>query len=202
MAKEIKFDIVIDKKRLSEIRKKAINLRALLGDDIPRVAVSSVGLIGRRRADSKLSTKLHMGQQVTKYKDGTGVVSKVFSERNHLGAWSSKARKSRNGDNWMLSRYSWETARWNDKYGKNPKPNAFIVARFTSTLANLHNYDTKAYASNSPYFSSSAGYTGRFQKGDVRRGKHIWTIYETSLSDAVDEALLRTEKKFAREIVL
>lgn len=182
--------IVINGEDYRRLLRDVQQLQGYLTDEAPRIVVSTVAIVGRRNADRRVAGVLNLGKVVGKYrKNGGGWIwdERQYSALNSLGAWSSTTRKAKDGSLWMLSRYSWETAKW-----KSGRP--FAKAGFTSTLANLWDGPTKVYDRSSPVFRSGSGNFGRIKAGTSRNGLGIWRYYVQGLGAAEDDAVARAEK--------
>lgn len=182
--------IVINGEDYRRLLRDVQQLQGYLTDEAPRIVVSTVAIVGRRNADQRVAGALNLGKVIGKYRKVGGNWiwdERQFSELNHLGAWSSTTRRAKDGSPWMLSRYSWETAKW-----KANKP--FAKAAFTSTLANLWDGTTKTYERSSPVFRSGSGSFGQIKAGNSRSGLGIWRYYVQGLGAAEDDAVARAEK--------
>lgn len=173
------FDITIDR-----LKKAGI----FVGDKATRNAIAELAAKSRRKADKALRGVLDMGQPQKKGREEEKVRS-VYSESS--GAWVT-AR-----GNWKLSRFTWETTRAMKRNGE-IKTSAYAKARYTSTIANLWENDTKPYSEKSPVISKK-GISLVLQKGEVRKGKHFWRSVEAIFAATVPEALHETERKLVEE---
>lgn len=178
-------------------------LTKLLTSDAPALTVASVAIIGRADADARIGSMVEMGRTYTKGKNGR-MVTRRWSERNDIGAWSStsrlEGRKTAHGRRqgpWMLSRYRWMQPKGVTS-GGTPK----VRARFTSNLANLLSTTTKPYSGHSPAFEMSDGMRS-WGRGAVRRGRSgIWNTVERELAGSIDAAVARSERKLLKDFEL
>lgn len=193
-----RLEIKIDTQRYQELIRNTEELKGILSEDAPALTVASVAIIGRGDADARIAGIIHMGSHHYKVrKDGTPE-RKVWSvKRSDLKAWASTRRKNKQGNPWLLSRYSWETVAW--KNAKRPK----VTASFTSNIANLFAVPSKVYTADSPWFETGSGYRGRVQKGQRRvQITRVWNVTVQSVTGARDKGVARAERKLLTGVEL
>lgn len=195
---ENRLEIRIDTQRYQELVRNTEELRGLLSEDAPALTVASVAIIGRGDADSRITGMIHMGSLHYKVRSDGTPERKVWAvKRPDLKAWASTKRKDKQGNPWLLSRYSWETVAW--KNAKRPK----ITASFTSNIANLFAIPSKVYTADSPWFQTGSGYYGRVQKGQRRvQITRVWNVTVQSVTGAQDRAVARAERKLLTGVEL
>lgn len=198
-------EIKVDATGLQEVIKRLERQMQIVGYDMASRVVGNLAAMARRPSEKLIGAKLQMGKSqhtVRSSRGGLRVEEKVFSRYDSSsGAYVSTTRKS-GGNPWKLSRFTWETRKFQKQMGKVRSEKvmaaAYARARYTSTMANLWENDTRPYGRSSPLVGRDGSLT-RIRAGETRRGIHVWGQTERIFSSMQPDAIQRTEREFAKE---